>query len=348
MTNTLTRGLLAGAAGTAALNAVTYADMVLRGRPASEAPGRTVEAALDRLGVAVPGRGAERDNRRSALGAVGGIAVGLGIGVLASAARSAGLRFSGPTGAALTGAAAMAASDVPMAALGISDPRTWSSADWATDVAGHLAYGITTRAALAATEPGGPADATLRRAERRSRRRAARASASLIARSSMLGIAAGIRSSLGVAAPVLAGRPAGASGAASGGRSVGRAVAALAVAGELVVDKLPATPSRLDPGPLVGRLVSGATGATILARRERSVLDAPVVAGAAGALAGSWGGAAWRAWAQREFGWTWQAALIEDGVGVSLAALASRRTTPSSRPAFSQPAVAHPLSSGAR
>ncbi|OMH34390.1 hypothetical protein [Tersicoccus sp. Bi-70] len=348
MTNTLTRGILAGAAGAAALNAVTWADMALRGRPASDAPGQTVEALLRRLGTAVPGRGADRENRRSALGEISGIGVGLGIGVLASAARSAGLRFSSPTGAALTGAAAMAASDVPMAALGVSDPRTWSSADWATDIAGHLAYGIATRAALAATEPGRPVDAKLRRAERRARRRASRASASLVARSSILGIAAGIRSSLGVAGPVLAGRPAVASGNASGGRSIGRVAATLAVAGEMVVDKLPATPSRLDPGPFVGRLVSGATGATILAHRENAVLDVPVIAGAAGALAGSWGGATWRSWAQRELGWTWQAALIEDGVGLSLAAIASRRATPSARSASSQPTPAHPLSSGAR
>ncbi|GGC80640.1 hypothetical protein GCM10011512_04240 [Tersicoccus solisilvae] len=337
MTNTLIRGIIAGAAGTAALNAVTYADMVLRGRPASDAPGRTVEAALSRFDVQIPGRGPERDNRRSALGAVGGIAVGVGIGVLAGAARSAGLRFSGPTGAALTGAAAMAASDVPMAALKVSDPRTWSPADWATDAAGHLAYGIATRATLTATEPGLATDATLRRVERRARRRAARPSFSLTTRSAVLGVAAGIRSSLGVAGPTFASGP----GRVSAGRRAGQVAAALAVAGEMVADKLPGTPSRLQPGALAGRLISGATGAVTLARRERATLDLPVVAGIAGALAGSWGGAAWRGWAQRELGWTWQAALLEDGLGLGLAALGSRRVS-----AAAQPAVPHALSSG--
>jgi hypothetical protein len=36
--NTLARGLLAGAAGTLALNVTTYLDMAVRGRPASQAP----------------------------------------------------------------------------------------------------------------------------------------------------------------------------------------------------------------------------------------------------------------------------------------------------------------------
>ncbi len=36
-----------------------------------------------------------------------------------------------------------------MAALGISDPRTWSAQDWAADVVPHLAYGLVTAATLA-------------------------------------------------------------------------------------------------------------------------------------------------------------------------------------------------------
>jgi len=37
------RGAVAGAAGTTALNAVGYADMALRGRPASSVPARVAE-----------------------------------------------------------------------------------------------------------------------------------------------------------------------------------------------------------------------------------------------------------------------------------------------------------------
>ena len=56
----LLAGAAAGAAGTTALNAATYVDMALRGRPASSTPERSVEAITDRAGLSVPGDGAER------------------------------------------------------------------------------------------------------------------------------------------------------------------------------------------------------------------------------------------------------------------------------------------------
>jgi len=31
-----------------------------------------------------------------------------------------------------------------MAALGVSDPRSWGATDWASDVVPHLAYGLVT------------------------------------------------------------------------------------------------------------------------------------------------------------------------------------------------------------
>ncbi|MCP9968874.1 hypothetical protein LUX57_29935 [Actinomadura madurae] len=43
----LTRGLAAGAAGTTALNLVTYLDMAVRGRPASSTPEQSVERLAD-------------------------------------------------------------------------------------------------------------------------------------------------------------------------------------------------------------------------------------------------------------------------------------------------------------
>jgi hypothetical protein len=39
-----------------------------------------------------------------------------------------------------------------MVVLGITDPRTWSTADWIADLVPHLAYGLVTYAALAATD----------------------------------------------------------------------------------------------------------------------------------------------------------------------------------------------------
>jgi hypothetical protein len=145
-------GAAAGAAGTAALNAVTYLDMTLRGRGTSSTPEQTVEAIEDRLPVSVPGEGAARDNRVSALGSLSGIVTGIGIGTVFGLLRRAGLRPPGPVGAVLVGLAAMASTDLSMAGLKVSDPRTWSAADWLSDLVPHLVYGAVTYATLEALD----------------------------------------------------------------------------------------------------------------------------------------------------------------------------------------------------
>ena len=48
-------GAAAGAAGTTALNAVTYLDMALRGRPTSDTPEQTVRRLSEVTHVPVPG-----------------------------------------------------------------------------------------------------------------------------------------------------------------------------------------------------------------------------------------------------------------------------------------------------
>jgi uncharacterized membrane protein len=64
----------------------------------------------------------------------------------------------------------------------------------------------------------------------------------------------------------------------------------LAVA-ELVNDKLPRTPSRTAPGPLAGRILLGAlAAATLTAGAAGGSVALGAVAGAAGALAGTFGG----------------------------------------------------------
>jgi hypothetical protein len=142
------RGALAGAAGTTALNAVSYADMAVRARPASSTPEQTVSTLAGKAGVTIPGDGSRRENRLAALGPLSGIAVGVGVGVVAGAAAAAGARPPWWAQAPLVGALAMAAADLPLAALGISDPRTWSAKDWLSDVVPHVAYGLATTAAL--------------------------------------------------------------------------------------------------------------------------------------------------------------------------------------------------------
>ena len=141
-------GAAAGAAGTAALNAATFLDMAVRGRGTSSTPEQTVEAIEDRLPVSVPGEGEIRDHRVSGLGSLSGIVTGVGIGAVFGLLRRAGVRPPAPLGALLIGATAMASTDLSMAALGVSDPRTWSAADWLSDLLPHLAYGALTDAVL--------------------------------------------------------------------------------------------------------------------------------------------------------------------------------------------------------
>lgn len=150
------RGALAGAAGTTALNAATYLDMVVRGRPASDTPQQTVRVLSAKSGVGVPGDHDTRENRVAGLGPLLGILTGVSVGAAYGAALS---RLAGRSpvvvGTVLVGAAAMAGSDVPMTALGLTDPTSWTAADWASDAVPHLAYGLVTALAFrAAAGPG--------------------------------------------------------------------------------------------------------------------------------------------------------------------------------------------------
>jgi len=315
MTGTFLRGLTAGAAGTVALDAVGHLDMALRGRPASRVPEQVVDAVAERLGRPVPGRGRVQDSRRTALAALAGLGNGLGVGVLASAARSYGVRFSPPVGAVLTGAASAAATDLAVAQLGVGDPRTWSAADWAADAVPHLAYGVAVQAVLEAA----PTDR-----ENRTPRRPA--GAAVVLRSALLGLATGSRSSLGFAGPILT-APRGA-GPGRSGRPA-KVATTIALAAELVADKQPGTPSRLSGAGLTSRVLGGFEGGARLATRSGSNGALPATMGAVAAAAGSVAGAAWRRWAATRMP-ALTAALIEDGAAVALAALACRpgRTRP--------------------
>ena len=310
MTGTFSRGLIAGAAGTVALHAVTYLDMAVRGRPASTVPEDLVDAVADAAGTEVPGRGAVRDARRRGLGELAGIANGVGLGVLSSVVRSAGVRMPFPVGAVVKGAAAMAAADVPVAALGVSDPRGWSREDWIADAVPHLAYGAAVQAVVQGLPT--PKERVLPRQP---------AHAGRVGRSLLLGIATGGRSSLGLAGPTLTAHDTGA----------GKKLTALAsLGGELYVDKQPATPERTSAAALPARLASGAAGAAMLARRQGANAALPALAGIGGAAAGSFGGLAWRKWAGARMP-DLHAALIEDGAALLLALAAClpgrRRTT---------------------
>jgi len=95
-------------------------------------------------------------------------------------------------------------------------------------------------------------------------------------------------------------------------------VSALAV-GELIVDKLPKTPSRKVPAAFGARIVSGGFAGAAVGLSAGALLPG-VVLGALGAVAGTYGGAAVRAALARTFGRDLPAALVEDLVAVAGAA----------------------------
>ncbi|MDX6434685.1 MAG: hypothetical protein QOE54_7051 [Streptosporangiaceae bacterium] len=138
----LLAGALAGAAGTTTLNAVTYADMVIRGRPSSQVPEQTVETIAGRAGVSL-GEDETAANRRQGLAALLGIGVGVGVGAAYGLIGSR-VRTGRATVALGLGIAASVAGEAPATALGLTDPRTWGTAGWLSDLVPHLAYGIVT------------------------------------------------------------------------------------------------------------------------------------------------------------------------------------------------------------
>lgn len=142
------RGAAAGAAGTTALNAVTYLDMAVRGRGTSSTPEQTVEAIAAKAHLPIPGEGETRENRVQGLGPLSGLAVGVGFGVLVGLARAAGVRFGPLAGTALTSLGVLVVANGPMTVLGITDPRTWSTTDWASDLVPHLAYGAVVKTTM--------------------------------------------------------------------------------------------------------------------------------------------------------------------------------------------------------
>jgi hypothetical protein len=110
-TDTIARGLIAGEAGTTALNIVTWLDVAVRARPASSAPGQTVQRLADVAGVTLV-EGMRAEQRTAGLGPPLGYATGLSAAVCyALAARR---RPSWPTATLPLTVLAMIGSDAPM------------------------------------------------------------------------------------------------------------------------------------------------------------------------------------------------------------------------------------------
>ena len=131
-------------------------------------------------------------------------------------------------------------------------------------------------------------------------------------RAAALGLAAGSRSSLGPCAPLWA-------RARAHKRKGLQCSTALAVAGELAMDKMPGMPGRTSGPVLAFRVLSGAVGGGLLARGlgERVVPAAAIAALAVPVSAAA--GVGWRA------GWSGPAqvdAALEDAAALTLACLA--------------------------
>ena len=142
-------GVVAGAAGTVALNVATYVDMAARGRSSSSAPSKMVEIVANKAGLplSAQGKGSQDEtaqNRESGLGALLGYVNGLGMGVAYGLLRSQLDELPLPLAGIGVGLLAMAASDVPLVALKVSNPKTWGISGWAADVIPHLIYGLVT------------------------------------------------------------------------------------------------------------------------------------------------------------------------------------------------------------
>ncbi len=143
------RGLVAGAMGTVALDVATYLDMTIRGRSSSSAPSNMVKTIAEKihLPLSPQGSGSEdqvAQNRESGLGALLGYVNGLGTGVIYGIIRAQFDEMPLLLAAPLVGLTAMAASDIPLVSLRVTDPKTWGVSGWLADAIPHLVYGIVT------------------------------------------------------------------------------------------------------------------------------------------------------------------------------------------------------------
>jgi hypothetical protein len=149
--NRIVIGAVAGAAGTVALDITSYADMVVRGRGASNLAAELVrrlaeKVGLDALSERDEAADAKTKNRRTALGALAGYMVGITVGATYGATRPLFANLPLFAKAVIVGGLAMAASDVPLTKLGLTDPRQWGTVGWLSDIIPHVAYGLVTAA----------------------------------------------------------------------------------------------------------------------------------------------------------------------------------------------------------
>ncbi|MET4047309.1 hypothetical protein BJD99_08655 [Rhodococcus sp. 1163] len=136
--------------------------------------------------------------------------------------------------------------------------------------------------------------------------------------SAAIGKASGFRSSVGISAGLLA---------LFGGteyRRLAVGASVFAIAGEIVMDKLPSTPSRLSPPALGGRIVAGGGAAFAIARRRDEDTIPAAIIGGLSAIAGSYAGHAYRGWASTRIP-PLAAAVVEDLVALAVGAAVAKQ-----------------------
>jgi len=97
----------------------------------------------------------------------------------------------------------------------------------------------------------------------------------------------------------------------------------LLAAGEYIGDKLPKTPARTAPGPLIARLIfGGLIGALVATALTGSAIEGAFL-GVIGAALGTFGGFHLRHYAVQQTGWPdWRVAVIEDAFALICAIVA--------------------------
>jgi uncharacterized membrane protein len=116
------------------------------------------------------------------------------------------------------------------------------------------------------------------------------------------------------------------------GNPLVKVIVGLLAVGELVLDKSPKAPSRVDPPGLAGRMIFGGASAGLLARRRSTAPIAQIVVGTAAALSAAFAGHWARSRLAARFGADLPGALIEDGVVQSLAWFACLGRAPNPPP----------------
>ena len=142
-------GTLAGAAGTAALNAATYADMAVRGRPPSELPKKMIKEFAQRAGVTQLRKpddelSEEQRNQETALGALLGYVDGIGAGALFGLMRPAMRDVSWFWAGRALGAFTGLLSEGIATAMHQTNPAKWGVSGWLSDIVPRFVYGWTT------------------------------------------------------------------------------------------------------------------------------------------------------------------------------------------------------------